>query len=365
MKNILLALTIIALVGCQTVTRPGVAIGPRGPVEPEQYLFGRLPVANILDANGNSISPYVSFETAYTSSANDWDDRGKAEVMLLSGFAFSELLCDRYFNILANNNQDLGFGTESLAIGSGLTASVLGLTQSPAKSIALVASGFSATIAGMEAFQQHYYFGPDVSTVRQFVMDGMANYRSTVVSSDLSGLNHFSAKGYVQRMQSICQVDSIKSYVDQAVANQKISFSTGAREDFFSRVSLDVVSQLSRALGSNQTLSPQDITYLYMLSTGDTNAELNKVIKQRLDGLGLNGLIDANGLYSPPANATVINQLFMSLPVESRSALQARASSIRSDFQAAKDAGKTATESDLASEGVEESSELREEVTTR
>ena len=368
MKKIVALASVATLVACQTVTKPGVAIGPRGPVEPEQYLLGRLPVPGAFDSNGNRVSPYKSFNDAYSDSAgSNWNDQSKAELMMLAGFSFSMSLCDRYFNILANNNQDLGFGTEAMAIGSGFVSSVLGLTESPAKSISLVATGFSATIAGMESFQQHYYFGPDVSTVREMVAGGMENYRANILSSDLSDLNHYTAINHIQRMQSICQVDRIKSYVDQAVANQQITFSTAAREDFFGLVSLDFTAQVSQLLGASQTLSPRDMTYIFMLNTGNTSAELNSVIRPRLESIGLGSLIvQADGSYSPPANAAAINRLIMSLPAESRRLLQARANNVKSSFEEMKARdGTPPTEEELPSGTAFETLELKETITPK
>ena len=198
MQRLVLTCLILLLIlpGCGTTTRPGIAIGPRGPVLPESDqvgnrlntlslgLVGKGQRSGLRDKEDPS-DPYELFVADYENSllaahaltieleAVPEDQQSKlgqfrriviensgaanrlARNLLNSGITYSALVCDRYFNVLANRNQDIGFYVEGAGLFGGLAASVLGLTGSPAKSIALTATGFTATIAGLEAYRHH------------------------------------------------------------------------------------------------------------------------------------------------------------------------------------------------------------------
>jgi hypothetical protein len=228
------------LASCATRPKPMIAISHSGP-EP---VSGRsIPGTNIWisSQNGREDSPYNLFNAWFERSSalaspcaeagngnpsiavagvippacpkpagTPEDAKNAAVSMMSSGFEYSALLCDSYFNLLANNNQDLGFGTESVGILGGFASGVLGLTGAPTKSVSLVATGFAATVAGMEAYQQHYHFGPDVSAVRKLITTGQRNYKAAIDAQILSEFDHYDAIGHIKAHQEICQVDSIQ-----------------------------------------------------------------------------------------------------------------------------------------------------------
>lgn len=221
------------LVGC-VASKPNRVIGPHGPVMRSCPAVGSptrlVPGVGCSDVD-NPDSPIADFELKYSQSLEDVGVSNNAThvAMMKSGFVLAELACDRYFTVIANRNQDLGYGIEVTALGAGATAGVLELTGSPAKSIALTAAGFAITLAGMESFQEHYYFGPRVLTVKTLVMDGMETFKVRALT-DTSTLDHFAAISRVRQMQGLCQIDSIQRYVDDAVSKAEIVFPTTYRD---------------------------------------------------------------------------------------------------------------------------------------
>lgn len=322
---------LLGIGGCQSPTRPGVVIDPAGPRNASQPLLG-LGVPNILQAD--SVDPYDVFEAAYTCSvplngspsqasgssdadaqkdagastdnnnfglkaAEDCADPGPVDhkIFLNAGFAYGELLCDRYFNTIANRNQDLNFGIESFSLLGGFTAAVMGITEASAKSIALTAAGFTSWIAALESYQEHYHFGPRVSTVRELIMSGMKEYRREV--RDLPAyddLNHFRALEFIREHQAICQVDYIQAKVDEAVSNQKIVFRRDARDALTNRVVVATTrNRMAEVLGQGHVTMAQMETLFLLSELSPTDQQVLKQIQAQLGPVADEILVDNAG----------------------------------------------------------------------
>ena len=344
MKNFTTTIAVVCLTACSTTNKPNIAIGPAGPVDPKQkQIFGQVIPSSPTLTNRAVKDPHKLFEALYhqsycaefpttnkdvTKKANCAtysttpapSTSKKAEAMLFSGFAYSELLCDRYFNVLASRNQDLGFGIQGFGLLSGFTTSVLGITGSPAKSIALVSAGFAGTIAGMESYQQNYHFGPDVHAVRKLIMDGQRDYQNTVTGDGLDNLTHYDAISYLKRHQSICQVDTIKSWVTAAVEKQKITFKTTARDDFYSSTALLGFRQkVGTALGLSGPLPSDQVTNLVWLTEVSTTITVrDKYLRGELGDNLASRLLNATGDKTNASFQSAIANAFSQLPAEAK-----------------------------------------------
>lgn len=342
MTRSILLLCLLFTVACASTTRPGVAIDPVGPVKPQQQKISpvdlpRARLPNTLKggskASGGGAtadkSPYERFQANYYASASTPTDTTAARAFLDSGLAYADILCDRYFTVLANRNQDMAFAKESTAITGGLAASVLGLTGSPTKSVALTAAGFAATLAGMESYQQHYYFGPDVATVRTLITEGQDKYRATITAEQRRVMTYYGAMTHVRKMQSICQVDRIQDLVNQSVAKQEIVFERSRREDFFSRIATQGArSRLEAALST--IVTNDDLVNLYILSEEKVGDDVRQLIRENM-GPGAGGLgallIDANGATNAgfATHKTTIRHTLEALSSDTRIAIRERA----------------------------------------
>lgn len=365
MKNFTTTIAVVCLTACSTTNKPNIAIGPNGPVDPKQkQIFGQVIPSSPTLTNKKLKNPHKLFEALYhqsycaefpTTSA-DVTARAncatyslapipstskKAEAMLFSGFAYSELLCDRYFNVLASRNQDLGFGIQGFGLLSGFTTSVLGITGSPAKSIALVSAGFAGTIAGMESYQQNYHFGPDVHAVRKLIMDGQRDYQNTITGDGLTNLTHYDAISHLKRHQSICQVDTIKSWVTAAVEEQKITFKTTARDDFYSSTALLGFRQkVGTALGLSGPLPSDQVTNLIWLTEVTTTKDvrhkyLRGELGESLAGKFLNPQGNKKTDSQSKSYQSAIVNAFSQLPAEAKIRQRRAAENLNNTAEAA------------------------------
>lgn len=324
--TLLFKLLIVA--GCTTTTRPGVAITPNGPEKPNS---NALRLSNPLDNQSGSESPYTRFVRLYELSAAHGAATQMHQSMLDAGLSYGDLLCDRYFNAIANRNQDLNFSRDAAGLGAGFVASVLGITESSTKSVALVAAGFTATIAGMESYQQHYYFGPRVATIRKFISEGQKSYQAEITAEMRNELTHETALEFIRANQAICQVDAIQSFVDQAVSQQEIVFETTARNKLLGDAEISILrGELQRALRA-PVVTVSEIPYLYWLvELGADADEIEHVIVKGLSPSVSSTIISSNAIDTAKLTEVInVQRAFATLTEETKKEIAAQAQNLK------------------------------------
>lgn len=303
MRQYILLAGICILSACVTRPKPMIAINPQGPVPVGEAKLLDIPNLNPL-AKDPDKRPYDLFNDWYEKSFSQASPGSSATggnraavAMMKAGFEYSALLCDSYFNLLANRDQDLGFGIESVGLFGGFASAVLGLTGAPAKSVSLVAAGFATSVAGLESYQQHYHFGPDVSAVRNLITTGQNNYKTAVTSTPTKEIDHFSAILHIKSHQEICQVDSIKALVTAAVERQELTFRTTNRDAFFENTAIAGVQARLETIDEIEVVTTDQVITLYWLMNLSTSDGIRKSIRKDLGPDLASIFLEENGKF--------------------------------------------------------------------
>ena len=322
-----------ALGGCGRLG-PQLAVTQSGYVGPDG--------AGDCQSSGNTgraqTSPYCRFVRDYEASFNAFQDPTKAQALLDSGFLYAGLICNNYFNILADGNQVWNFRRETTTLAGGFLSALGGLTGTPADHIAIVNTGIAATVAGMESYQEHYYFGPNILTLRRLVSGAQANYAATVITAEVrSELNFTKAVQHIDSYQALCQVDTIQGFVDEAVSNQQVVFETSARDYLLNDLSLQpALDELADTLDAVDNIHVSQLSVLAYIRQYGLPQEQNirdEVIRPVL-GLALyNELSDTDGdtprLRDPDAFRSSIDAALELLDAQARSKVNRRVQAMR------------------------------------
>lgn len=318
-----------ALGGCGRLG-PQMAISQSGYVAPD-----RSGVCNTGAATGRlDTSPFCRFVRDYETSFSAPDDTRKAQALLDSGYTYAGLICSNYFNILADGNQILNFRREGVTLAGGFLSALGGLTGTPADHIAIVNTGIAATVAGMESYQEHYYFGPSVLTVRRLVTGAQANYAATVTTDEVkSGLDFSGAVRHIDAYQALCQVDTIQGFVDEAVSNQQVVFASDARDFTLSDVAFrSALDDVADALEAADNLDASQLAVLaYVRRYGlPSRAVQEHVIRPVVGGAVYDEIVDAAGrLAAPDALRAALDAATARLDAQANERLNQRVQALR------------------------------------
>lgn len=263
------------------------------------YIFNSTGPVDIGDEQSESDSPFYEFYSAYVVSrcravalpafvevkhfgnaANTCEKVNTqsaqqsttqvAQQFTRSGFRLSDSVCSEYFRRLGNQDQDLDFYSESTNLLNGLATGVMGLTDTPAETISIVGTTFTALAAGLESFDSVYHFAPDLNEVESMVTRARLEYEETLFATQSSApQDYYSAARAIETYQQMCQTSHIRALVNQAInaAQLEAPVSTSRERFFNSALTNQQIAEVSAYFGGNP-LSETSVIWLTKFARG-------------------------------------------------------------------------------------------------
>jgi hypothetical protein len=190
---------------------------------------------------------------------------------IAASLAVADTECGVYLNSLGKLEQRLQFSRQENGIVAAVTAAVMGLTRTAGPEIAGAAVGFGLIDSSLGAYQTNYVFGPDVGALQNLINGVQGPYKSTM--KDHPPASFAEAVAQVEGYETICQTQSIRHLVNQAVASQTFSadFVSGLGPGATATKAL-YISHLTISVGSQAALTSSDLAVLYWMEELATTA---------------------------------------------------------------------------------------------
>lgn len=193
-----------------------------------------------------------------------------AQQFTRSGFRLADTVCASYFRRLGNQDQDLDFYSESTNLLNGLATGVMGLTDTPAETISIVGTTFTALAAGLETFDSVYHFAPDLNEVESMVARARLEYEETLFATQSSApQDYYAAVRAIETYQGMCQTSHIRALVNQAInaAQLEAPVSTSRERFFDSALTNQQIAEVSAYFGGIP-LSETSVIWLTKFARG-------------------------------------------------------------------------------------------------
>lgn len=216
--------------------------------------------------------------------------------LMEAGFLLSDQVCGAYFSRIGNENQDMSYFRRTLNTVSTVVASILGITESDAKSISIVSALFSQTEAGFENFSETYHFTPHFESVHDLVKREQDVVRKQMADPEKIPTRHSEAVSAIQVYQDICQLKTIQSAVDEAIqaATPKLpeDDSTAAEQSPPATPSAEMINKLLEDI-DEEAIAPLALELYSRAALGGISSDQLDNLKIALNAAGLkveNGL---------------------------------------------------------------------------
>jgi hypothetical protein len=174
-----------------------------------------------------TINEYIkaTLAKAYQEGRNADTDRTKAVDFLKKGYVAVDAGCDAYLTQLGLAERDYQFSSQEVSLVGTTTAVVQGLTGVAAKGVALTTAAFGLTGSSFNAYAGAFLFSPDIRAVRGLVAKAQGTFKDTSeqTTNNFENLEMSDAIGLLRRYEELCQVDSIRTLVNQSVAAATIA----------------------------------------------------------------------------------------------------------------------------------------------
>lgn len=213
-----------------------------------------------LKADSNAAMPSLirRFSKDYGAAEAEPDDDLLAVAMYRSGVALVSENCSDLFTYLGKARQNLSAGQKATGIAGGLAASIMAVTGVAAKPIGLVGTSVAALLAGSEVYGETYLFSPDTAAVQKLVVQAQRVYLEAaepqVQAWRLKHVGAFAeAHSLIRDYQQICEVQSIRAVVNDAILNSKLTADGQQFRDAFTR---ENDAQLQFAIANTLGLAP-------------------------------------------------------------------------------------------------------------
>jgi hypothetical protein len=186
---------------------------------------------------------------------------GDANTYLAAGLIAADTECSQYFDSLGRTQRHLQFARQENGIIAVTTAAAMGLARATPVSIAGAALGFALVDSSMGAFQTNYIYAPDVAAVQTLVTNAQSAYRTTMAAHPATSLQD--AVNYAEAYEAICQAQSIRHLVNDAVANAHFvaNFQQGVGPT--NTAATVAAATLQQTLGETTPLTESDVATLY------------------------------------------------------------------------------------------------------
>jgi hypothetical protein len=205
------------------------------------------------------------------------DTSEHAEAFLDAGISLVRRRCSRYFQVLGLAAQKLRFANKELALTTGVTAALQGLTGAAAKDIAITGALLGFWGASNDTYGDVYLYSPDIAGVGELVAKAQEAVELKIKAVPSSDLNKKAAFGFLESYEKTCEVQNIRSLVNDAL--KKATPIAGYAGESTASVEIATRAILAAALGV-RAITDDQLTALYWIAYKGTQispAPLEKI----------------------------------------------------------------------------------------
>lgn len=267
-----------ALAGCASFKGPESTLTSEGP---SQKVVEKKS-EELSEADKTLIRKFVeTYGKSYDAGSGGSDD-GFHQEFLAAGLQLVKSNCDDFFRALGEERQDMDFAESIIGIGGTAATAATGTFGGSAKTLTLMAAGIAAALGITEGYSNVYLFGPDTDAVKQLVDSAQAAYLSKL--REIQVHSFYEAHGYIQGYQGICEVQSVKKLVNEAVLKGTVRAKTSAGEALVAEADAAAISAIERIVETSP-LSQRQLAALYWLFVIRPDEPAQAVIKEELKTL--------------------------------------------------------------------------------
>jgi hypothetical protein len=139
---------------------------------------------------------------------------------LESGMAYSNELCDRWFDDLERVQSRADYGQGSFGIGGAFATTTMGIFSAATKEIAAVAAGFGGVGSWYELGKAVFLFTPDLHIMRGKISELRSEVRTEILSGDMPP-SYDQARIQLNDYHKLCSAAQVKGYLDKAIVKTR------------------------------------------------------------------------------------------------------------------------------------------------